>query len=156
MQTFFALAGFQYKTFLAGGQAQHLDMLPHRRVEGPGETIDKADDLLFHHETVRRLPLIGVARQLALPIGRDQAETIPALLLPGVEYLLPLEHDMVQPGLRHVPGERKPGLAAADDRDIIMRVAHALNSRKVTASVPANFAASRSIIARLAAARAQG
>ena len=94
----------------------HRDAFAQRRAERSDEIVQVGDDLVAQHEAVRVRPAIGKARQLALPVRRDQAERIPALGAPGVAGALLLEHDVIDAALRQIPADREAGLAAADRR----------------------------------------
>jgi hypothetical protein len=78
-------------------------------------------NLVAQHEAVRVAALIGEARQLALPVRRDQAEGVPALGAPGVPGAMFLQHHVVDAAAGEVPADRKPGLAGADHGNRMMR-----------------------------------
>ena len=77
-------------------------------------------DLVLLHEAMRVVACIGVAGQLALPVGRDQAEAVPALGAPAVQRSVLLEHHMAGADLLQVVAHRQAGLAAADDDDFVV------------------------------------
>jgi hypothetical protein len=77
-------------------------------------------DLLLHHEAVRIVARVAPARQLALPVGRDEAERVPALRAPAVHEAALLDHQVVDAALLQAVAQRQAGLAAADDDDAVV------------------------------------
>ncbi len=87
----------------------------HRRRNGARITVDEFDGLGHRAVAVGIVALIAVAGQPALPVGRQQAQRIPALGTPCMGDLTALQHDMIDGALRQAPAHRQAGLAAADD-----------------------------------------
>ena len=118
-----ALTGRQHEA--AAGRCLergHIHALAHRRAGALGVVLQIGHDLVTRHEAVRIRPVVGMARQPAAPVGRDEAEALPAPA-PGLAHTAALEHDM-----GHVPGREleahgEPGLAGAD-YDHVGAVAH--------------------------------
>ena len=100
------------------GIAYHKAMkaLAQRRPERCHIGVDIFDDLVAQHEAVRIGARVGIARQLALPVRRHQAERVPALRPPGMAGALLLEHHVVDATALEEPADRQAGLAGADDR----------------------------------------
>jgi hypothetical protein len=115
---------------LAPRDARDRDALMDRRVHLGDEGREVGDDLVLLHEPVRVRPVIRVARQVALPVRRDEAEAVPALRRPAVRGGPLLEHAMLDPALLEVVAHRQAGLAAShdDDRDVTGRGGHGANS----------------------------
>ena len=84
------------------------------------ETGEPLVDLVLDHEAVRITALVAPARQLALPVGRDEAERIPALRAPGVHEAALLDHEVVDAAQLQAVAQRQAGLAAADDDDAVV------------------------------------
>src|SRR5437764_5190806 len=59
--------------------------------------------------------LVAEGGQAALPIRREQAERIPALLAPGVSNLAALQHDVVDPAVAEATAHCEARVACADD-----------------------------------------
>ena len=101
---------------------QHFDAFAQRRVEAGAIGVEVFDDLVLGHEAVgvgaAVGAVVGEARQAALPVGRDQAERIPARVAPLAEAALALEHHVLDTGLLQMPAHRQAGLAAADDHHV--------------------------------------
>ena len=95
--------GFQCKMRRLSGEMGYLHPLQDRRVEGVAKALDEIDDFRFHHESMGLFTGIAVAGELALPVGGDKAETIPALVLPRMEGNAALQHQMADIVLGHVP-----------------------------------------------------
>src|SRR5262249_51939823 len=66
-------------------------------------------------EAVRIVALVGEAGQPALPVGREQAERIPALGTPGIGDLAALDHHVIDRAQRETPAHRQTGVAGAND-----------------------------------------
>ena len=75
----------------------------------------KAIDLGHRDEAVGIVALVAEAGQPALPVGREQAERVPALGPPRVGDLAALEHHVVDGALGEAPAHRQAGMAGADD-----------------------------------------
>ena len=73
-------------------------------------------DLVARREAVRALSVVGVAGQLHGPVRCDEAEAVPASS-PRLPDAAPLEHDMLDAGLRQLMADGQPGLTGADDDD---------------------------------------
>ena len=71
----------------------------HRRVDRVGVGGDVVDHLGHRHVAVGIVALVAVAGQAAQPVGREQAQRIPALRPPGVGDLAALEHDVIDRAL---------------------------------------------------------
>ena len=114
-----AVGGAQFKAAIAAapGEPFHGGAFHYGWAEGFGVGLDVFDDLLFHHEAVRVRPGIGKAGELALPVGRHQAEGVPALGAPGLGDAMFFEDDVVDAALFQAPTHGQAGLAAADDDD---------------------------------------
>ena len=56
-----------------------------------------------------------MARQAALPVGREQPQRLPALAPPGVRYFSTLEQDVVDRALGEKPARREAGMSGPDD-----------------------------------------
>ena len=72
----------------------------HRRRDRARVAVDERDDLRHRPEAVGIVAVVAEAGQPALPVGRQQAERIPALGAPRVGDLAALEHDMVDASAR--------------------------------------------------------
>ncbi len=58
--------------------------------------------------------IVAVAGQTALPVGREEAQRVPALPAPRVRDLTALEHDVIDRAIREKPARRETGVAGAD------------------------------------------
>jgi hypothetical protein len=65
-----------------------------------------------------------VTRQLALPIGRDQAEAIPPMIAPCMHCSMSFEDHMVDVIALQEMTHGQTGLSAADDNHRMMRLCH--------------------------------
>ncbi len=93
----------------------------HPFVDGWSERLrvrfDVCNDLILHHKSVRIGPGVRMARELALPIRRDQTKGVPSLRAPGFCESVLFEDDVVDsPLLQEVAG-RESRLSAADHDD---------------------------------------
>jgi len=88
-------------------------------------TLEIRDDLVACHEAVGIVARVRIARQATLPVRRDEAERIPALVTPRVPDAVAFEDDVLDPTVGELAREREPGLARADDRDRRIRNVHA-------------------------------
>ncbi len=86
----------------------------HRRVRDAGEAIDEGGHLARRHVAVGLRAVVGVARQAALPVGREQAQRVPALAAPGVRHLPALEHEVVDRPVGEEPARGEAGMAGPD------------------------------------------
>ena len=66
-------------------------------------------------EPIRLIACIDLARKRKAPIGKLEAQRIPALRAPALSHASPLEHQVFAASLRKVIAHREAGLAAADD-----------------------------------------
>ncbi|OAG75221.1 hypothetical protein Amal_03607 [Acetobacter malorum] len=53
-----------------------------RRVKRINKAFDVVDNFLLNHEAVRIFSLVRMAREFALPVRCNQAEIVPALIVP--------------------------------------------------------------------------
>jgi len=60
---------------------------------------------MANHETVGIVAFVRKARQLALPVGRDQAKRVPALGTPRMASALLLEYDMIDSDAFEIPAD---------------------------------------------------
>ena len=98
------------------------DVLLHGR---PGRVaLEVAHDLVAGHEPVRVRPVVVAVRELHGPVGRHEAEAVPAAA-PGLSDPAALEDDVLDAGLRQLTARREPRLAGADDDDGDLALAHA-------------------------------
>lgn len=104
----------------ARSDAQHLGMLAHRGIDHAHKAVEIGNDLVLLHKAMRIVAGIRMPRQRALPVRRDQAERVPALLAPGMRDRLRFEHEMVDARARQVVTHRQSGLTAADDDDAVV------------------------------------
>ncbi|MCY1528078.1 hypothetical protein D9M68_631700 [compost metagenome] len=105
------------------GDACHTldgDAFDGRRLHMRHEARKPFVDLLLDHESVRIVAEVTPAGQLALPVGRDQAERIPALRAPAVHEAALLDHEVVDAALLQAMAQGEAGLAAADDDDAVV------------------------------------
>jgi hypothetical protein len=102
---------------LAGADRQHGRVLPDGRVERGRKACQPGVQLIPDHEAVGIGTVIGVAGELALPVGGHQAERVPAGIPPVVHEGLPLEHHVLDAVALEVPADTQTRLAAADDDD---------------------------------------
>jgi len=108
-----------------GAHVVHGDALAQRRRERCGEPLEIRDDLVACHEAVGIVARVRIARQATLPVRRDEAERIPALVTLRVPDAVAFEDDVLDPTVGELAREREPGLARADDRDRRIRNVHA-------------------------------
>ena len=103
----------------AGSAAQAGDGDPFEdgRLERRRVALEVADDLVLLHEAERLRPAVGKARELALPVRRDEAERVPPSLTPLVADLVLLEDEVVDPPLLEAIAHGQARLPAADDGD---------------------------------------
>ena len=106
---------------LATRQSVDRDAAPDRRIEAAHVVVEIGDDLVLDHEAIGIVAPIGMAGQGALPVRRDQAETVPALVSPGVAGRVAIQQHMIDIGALEMPAQRQSGLAGADDRHRDMR-----------------------------------
>jgi hypothetical protein len=93
------------------------DALAHRRLDQLRVVFHIADDIVLEHEAVGVVTGIGVAGQLALPIGGDETKAVPTLGRPSMGDPVLLEDDMADALRLQAVAHREAGLAAADDDD---------------------------------------
>ena len=77
--------------------------------------LDERGDLRSGHVAVRVVAAVGVAGQPAHPVGREQAERVPALRTPRARHLAAFEHDVVDAALGEVAAHGQPAVARTDD-----------------------------------------
>ena len=118
---------------LPGGRAQdepavesfdRIDrhVLAHGR---PGRVaLEVAHDLVAGHEPVRVRPVVVTVRELHRPVGRHEAEAVPAAA-PRLSDPATLEDDMLDACLRQLATRGEPRLAGADDDDGDRPLGHA-------------------------------
>ena len=87
----------------------------NRRRETRGEARDELDHLAHGHVAVGIGAVVAMAGQPALPVRREQAQRIPALVPPGIRDLAALEHDVIDRAVGEQPARREAGVAGADD-----------------------------------------
>jgi hypothetical protein len=96
----------------------------HRRIHCGHEAVQVRDDLVFLHEAVRVGPVVGMPRQRTLPVRRDEAKRVPALVAPRVGNGVLFEHEMIDARLLEEVAHREPRLPAAhDDHAVMARLA---------------------------------
>ncbi len=86
-----------------------------RRRDGVGVALQEANELRHVHVAVGVAAGIAMAGKPALPVGRQQAQGIPALLAPGIGDLAALDQHVVDRAVGERLAEGEPGLAGADD-----------------------------------------
>src|SRR5947209_3119220 len=82
---------------------------------GPG--LEVIDQLRPTHEAVGLWAAIRRAWQLDRPVGRDEAERVPAARAPRLGDAASLEDHVLHARLLQKPAGGEPGLASADDRN---------------------------------------
>ena len=73
-------------------QTLHGHALSHIAVHMLRETPQEGHNLSLLHEPLRLISVGREIRQLALPVGRHQAERVPTLLIPGMSDAVFVEH----------------------------------------------------------------
>ena len=76
--------------------------------------LDVLHDGVATHEPLGVVAGVGKARQLALPVGGDEAKRVPPFGAPGVGDLVLLQHDVVKAPALQAIAHRQPRLATAD------------------------------------------
>jgi len=109
-----AFAGDQPITTAFRGQPLNGDPLAHISTHVPREALQVRHDLCLGHEPLGLVAVVGEVRQAALPVGGDQAERIPALLIPGVSDAVLFQHHRTDAPLLQLIGHRKSGLTGSD------------------------------------------
>jgi hypothetical protein len=71
----------------------------------PHVGVEIVDDLAAQHEAMGIVAGIRETRQPALPIGRDEAERVPALGAPGVAADMAFEDQMLDAFLAQMPAQ---------------------------------------------------
>jgi len=89
------------------GRYRRID---HARIAG-----DEGDGFRHGAEAIGIIALIAIAGQATLPIGRQQAQRIPALGAPGIRHLAALEQHMIDAALAEAAADRQAGVTGADD-----------------------------------------
>ena len=90
-------------------------MGPHRRRDRLRIARDEVDDLGQRPVAVGIVALVAEARQPALPVGRQQAQRIPALGAPAVRDFAALEQHVVDRTLGEAAAHGKSRVPRADD-----------------------------------------
>src|SRR5207253_8643134 len=114
---------------LAAGQAEHeavalrvegghLASVSHRGMEGVRPALEVIDEGGTIHETVGLRARVFATREPDAPVGRDEAEGIPAARAPGLGDTAGLEDHVIDAGLLEVPAGCQPGLPGPDDRNV--------------------------------------
>ena len=80
-----------------------------------GIALEEGNGLRHRAVAVGIVTLVRVVGQPAHPVGREEPQGIPALGLPGVGHLAPLEDDMVDGVVGEAPAHGQPGVAGPDD-----------------------------------------
>jgi hypothetical protein len=102
-------------------QANRRDPFAQRRLKEANIVLEVPHDLVLQHEPMRIGTAVREPGQPTLPVGRDQAEGIPAVLAPLVPDAVLLQHDVLDPALLQAVAHRQPGLATADHHDVVVR-----------------------------------
>ncbi len=72
------------------------------------------DDLAHRHIAARIAAAIRMAWKPALPVRREEAQRIPALVAPGVRHLTALEQDVIDRARAEEVTDRKAGVTGTD------------------------------------------
>src|SRR2546428_12735481 len=80
------------------GQRSNLYALANGCPESVGIALEIGDDLIFGHEAVGVIAVVGMAGQLHRPVRRNQAEAVPPVA-PGLSDPPLLETDMLDVAL---------------------------------------------------------
>ena len=91
------------------------DPLVQRRSERRSERLDVGHDVVLQHEAVRIVAGVRVGGHPALPVGRHQAERVPAVLAPRAREAVALEHDVGHAQLVQAIAHGQTRLATTDD-----------------------------------------
>ena len=91
-----------------------LDVLSHGRSDVGRVALQIADDLVAGHESVRVRPVVDAVGQADEPVGRHEAEAVPAIS-PGLADAAPLEDDVLDAGLGQLAARGEARLTGADD-----------------------------------------
>jgi hypothetical protein len=102
----------------AGIEAADGGLLTDRRREAGQVVAQPVVHLVAEHEALVVTGVVGLARQAALEVRRDQAEGVPAPVDPVMAGGLALQDHVIDPLLAQQVGHRQPCLAAPDDRDL--------------------------------------
>jgi hypothetical protein len=94
--------------------------LTHISADKRGEALQIGNDLGLHHESLRVWAVIRKIRQTALPVGGDQAERIPALLIPRTTHPVLFKHHWSDASLLQFMRNRKPGLATSYNHNAVV------------------------------------
>ena len=90
-----------------------LNARTDRRPESLGIAFEISDDLVFGHEPVGVVAVVGIAGQLHRPVRGHQAEARPPVT-PGLPDPSLLENNMLDVELGQLAADRQAGLSAAD------------------------------------------
>src|SRR6185503_16082254 len=80
--------------------------------------VDEFDDLGRRHVTVGIGSRITIAGQAGLPVRRQEAERVPALVPPRVRDLAALEHDVLDAVRGERAAHREAGMPGTDDDSV--------------------------------------
>src|SRR5580698_5372696 len=100
---------------------ENLDILANGRIHLLPERLKVVENLRLHHEPVRVRSVVSMAGQLALPVGSDEAKSVPSFAPPFVHGGLLFEHDVIEPGAAQPIAGGETGLTASDDDGGIVR-----------------------------------
>ena len=114
-----SFAGNQAIAMAIRRQSLYGNALSHITCHMPGKALKEAHDCVFVHESLRLFAVVRKVGQTALPVGRDQAEGIPALLIPGVADAVFLEHQRTDAVLLQGVGHRQSSLSSANDNNLV-------------------------------------
>ena len=107
-----AFAGDQAIARALMEQPRHGYPLAHIGLDLGSKAAHVLNNLLPAHEAFGGLAVVGKIGQAALPVGRYQAEGIPALLLPGVADAVLFQHQGPDAAPLQAAGHGEAGLAA--------------------------------------------
>ena len=98
-----------------GLQARDCHAFAKVSVDMLSEALDIIDNRRLAHEAVGLITAVGKVGKTALPVRRDQAEGIPALLVPGVCHTVFLENERSYPFLLQGIGSGETRLACTNN-----------------------------------------
>ena len=93
----------------------HRGLREHRGRQRRSVARHEIGDLAGAHVAVGIVALVVPARKAAQPVGREQAQAIPALGAPGVGDLATLEHHVLERALPELAAHRQAVVAGTDD-----------------------------------------
>ena len=104
----------QHETrIISSGQRTDLNARTNGRPESVRIAFEISDDLVFGHEAVEVIAVVGMAGQLHRPVRGDQAEALPPVA-PGLSDPPLLENDVLDAELGQLVADRQARLAGAD------------------------------------------